>query len=273
MRSTFLRAYPPAQPAEGETRWLLFRNGDLLVRAEGDQIALIADRAALADAQGGEPIYLGTLDGVPYIACALAGDDALPEGWQPRNLRTLFGALGDEEYGIAGFASQMLFWQRTSQFCPVCGSPTEHVGGDWGRRCTSCGFSRYPQISPAILALVSDGDRILLTHKPGWGARYSIVAGFVEPNEALEDCVQREVMEECGVDVAGVTYFGSQGWPFPAQLMVGFTCTYAGGELAIDPHELDDARWFHVDDMPELPGPLSLSRQLIDHWVSSRKQS
>ena len=268
MRSRFVRAYPPAQ-ADSAARWLLFRGNELVVQVAGDQTALF-EEAALDGAADLKPLYLGMLDTVAYVAAEFAADGPLPAGMRVVGLRGLYGKLGEEEFSIAGYASQMLLWQRSSQFCPVCGAPTEPVGGDWGRRCTSCGFARYPQISPATLALVHDGDRVLLTHKAGWGPMYSIIAGFVEPNESLEGCVHREVLEEVGVELDQVVYGGSQGWPFPAQLMVGFTCRYAGGEIVIDAQELDDARWFHVDELPPLPGKISLSRQLLDHWIHSR---
>lgn len=272
MQHSFVRAYPPAQPAEGPKRWLIFRNSELLVKANGDQVELIDGEMPL-DVLAGEPIFLGTSNGASYLAFQLAAEAAPREDWQSLGLRALFGKLSEDEYTIAGYASQMLFWEYGSRFCPHCGGPTEPVGGDWGRRCTNCGFTRYPQISPAILALVYDGDRVLLTHKAGWGPMFSIIAGFVEPNESLESCVHREVLEEVGCELAEIEYFGSQGWPFPAQLMVGFLCRYASGEITIDAAELDDARWFHVDELPPLPGKLSLSRQLLDHWIENARRA
>jgi NAD+ diphosphatase len=165
----------------------------------------------------------------------------------------------------------MVAWQNDARFCPSCGQPTVAVDHDWGRVCGACGKVRYPPVSPAVLALIHDGDRILMARKPGWGTRYSIFAGFVEPGESLEDCVRREVMEEAGVVVEGPVYKGSQPWPYPHQLMVGFFARYASGEVRIDETELDDARWFHVDQLPDIPPPLSLSRQLIDLWIASRR--
>ncbi len=120
-----------------------------------------------------------------------------------------------------------------------------------------------------MLALVHNGEHILLSHKPGWGKRYSIFAGFVEPGESLEGCVSREVGEEAGITVTDVRYFGSQSWPFPSQLMVGFQARYVSGEPQADMQELDDVRWFHVDELPNLPPPLSLSYQLVKAWVKT----
>lgn len=272
MAPIFQRAYPPAAPSSAAALWLPFHQHDLLVHEVNGTIALASGSADLLDGlMPGPSIYLGTLDGVPCLACAVQPEGGLADGWQPRNLRALYGQIDETTYRIVGYAAHMLLWQRASRFCPACGHPTEPVSGDWGRRCTNCGLTRYPQISPAILALVHDGDRVLLTHKPGWGKRYSIIAGFVEPGESLEGCVRREVAEETGVTLNAVAYVGSQPWPFPDQLMIGYMAEYAGGDIAIDDHELDDAKWFHVDALPELPPPLSLSRQIIDRWVQSRR--
>lgn len=204
------------------------------------------------------------------MACEIPRDTPLPDGYDFMHLRTLLALLPEREGALTGYASQLLYWRRTSGFCPVCGLPAAWKGGDWGRICAGCGHVAYPHISPAVLVLVYDGPRILLVHKPEWpAAMRSIVAGFVEPNETLEDCVRREVREEVGVEITDILYQGSQGWPFPHQLMVGFTARYAGGILALDTAELDDAAWYSATDLPELPSTISLSRKLIDCWQKS----
>jgi NAD+ diphosphatase len=274
MPPTFVRTYPPARPEPGPALWLLLQDGKLLVTEHNGQLVLpAADDNAIAALLAEEPLFLGTLDGTPCLAAAPRADAAPPDGWQAVGLRALYGRTDESVYGLAGYAAQLLEWRRTSRFCPVCGGVTGPVAGDWGRRCTACSYTRYPPVSPAILALVHDGDRILLTHKPGWGPMFSLIAGFVEPGESLEECVVREVREEVGVDVADVRYDGSQPWPFPHQVMIGFTARYAGGDIRPDALELDDARWFDIHDLPALPAPLSLSRQLIDRWVKGRLQS
>jgi len=274
----FIRTYPPAKPADGPAVWLPFFDKELLVQDSGDLSHLLRspttappapaldDPLDLADA-----LYLGTLNGIPCLAYSAQGvPSRFPAGQSARSLRSLLARLPAPEAAIAGYASQLLYWGRTSRFCPVCGTATEAKASDWGRQCPRCGHAAYPHISPAVLALVHDGPRLLLVHKPEWTTMHSIVAGFVEPNESLEDCVRREVREEVGLDVADVAYQGSQAWPFPHQLMVGFTARYAGGEIAPEEAELDGAAWFTSDTLPDLPPATSLSRQLINAWLESQ---
>lgn len=264
----FVRAYPPALP-QGSSAALLFPfvGDDLLCHSNGTLTTGEAPEAAL---------YLGTLDGTPcfafYADAPPDNDQAEPEV-RPRSLRELFGVLSEEEWGIAGYASQLLRWTKNSRFCPSCGERTERHDG-WGVKCEACGFSHYPPATPAVLCLVHDGaDQILLATKEGWGARYSILAGFTEPGESLEDTCVRECAEEAGVDVTEQRYDGSQPWPFPHQLMVAFWAKADPIQsIVLDTEELKEARWFHVDELAEtlLPGPISLSRQTIDRWIRSR---
>ena len=145
---------------------------------------------------------------------------------------------------------------------------SQPVATERARRCGACGHVVYPRVSPCIIVLVHDGPRMLLTRQASWPVgRYGLVAGFVEAGEALEACVRREVAEETGLDVDEVTYLGSQPWPFPHQLMVGFFARYAGGEVALRDGELEDARWFEAGSLPALPPRLSIARSLIEHFL------
>jgi NAD+ diphosphatase len=271
MVSLFQRAYPAATPAPGAAYWFPFRGPRLLVQEnEQGAAALIHARAeAMTSIQPQNTLYVGDIDGIACMACEVDENLPLAEGWSAHDLRSLFGLLDETAYGVVGYASQLLHWQRTSRYCPSCGSPNGPLGESWGRVCPQCGYTGYPPVVPAVLALVHNGEHILLSHKPGWGKRYSVFAGFVEPGESLEGCVVREVGEEASVRVADVTYFGSQTWPFPSQLMVAFQSRYTGGEPTPDLAELDDVKWFHVDELPNLPPPLSLSYQLVKAWVES----
>lgn len=268
MPSTFVRVYPPAQPAPGPAYWFPFHHEELLVQQREHGLALVHGGEAIrALLKPQSVLYMGTLDGVPCLTCETNAESEIPEGWSAQGLWSLYGQIDDMAYGLVGYASQLLYWQRTSRYCPVSGHLTETEPGTWGRRCPSCGHVGYPHVTPAILALVHDGDRVLLTHKPGWGGRYSCVAGFVEPGETLEECVQREVYEEIGVEVADVAYMGNQPWPFPHQLMVGFSARYVSGAVRLDEKELDAAAWFHFDNLPELPPPFSLAHYMITSWA------
>ena len=264
----YKRTYPPALPRYENTLWLLFQDGKLLVRDEAGEISL--PRNLPVSHISADPIHLAESADSSCLTDELGEQLPVPEGFQLLSLRDLYGLLSDADYELAGYASEIVYWRRTSKFCPVCGHATLQKSKDWGRECPQCGHVGYPRVSPAVLILVHDGDRILLSNKPGWGTRFSILAGFVEPGESLEDCVRREVEEEVGVELGELTYFGSQPWPYPHQLMVGFMATYVSGEISVDEDELDDAAWFTPSTMPDLPAAVSLSRKMIDAWLLAR---
>lgn len=267
----FVRAYPPGEIPEGPALWFAVQGADLLVReCDGKPVVLqgAADEA-LAGLSCDGRYLIGALDGVPCVAVGIA-DGLLPDGLHKLGIRALFGRMDPQHYAIAGYAVQMVYWQRTSGFCANCGGRTRPNRSDWGKRCTVCGHTTYPRVSPCIITVVHNGDYVLLAHMPGRGPVYSLIAGFVEPGESLEDCLRREVREEVGLEVEDIQYFASQPWPFPHQLMCGFFARYSSGEIRIQDTELDGARWFHVSNLPQLPGKLSIARQLLDHWIRSR---
>lgn len=269
----FQRIYLAEAPTEESILWLPYCERGVLVQAAGEAVTLLGASAQVREAfESCTPLVLGSLNGVTYLACEVSPDRELPGGCRAVDLRTLYGLVSEQEWQIAGYAAQILHWERTSRFCPLCGQPTEPMQMEWMRRCSQCGHERYPQVSPAVLVLVHDGaDGVLLAHKPGWGERYSILAGFVLPGESLEECVRREVEEEVGVRLADLQYVGSQPWPFPHQLMIGFNARYQEGDIRLDELELDRAAWFDASALPPLPPPLSLSRQMIDAWRQSRQ--
>jgi NAD+ diphosphatase len=262
----FRRLYPPTTMLDGPAFWLLFHGSDLLMLADAIPTLLTGTSAAPDGVEVGESFLIGTLDGRPCLVGLLPAEGAPPSGFQALGLRGVL-AHGDAELtGLASYATHLIHWNRISRFCSVCGEPLSQLtDASWGRVCVN-GHTIYPPVSPATIVLIHDGDRVLLTSKPGWGKRYSLVAGFVEPGETLEECVAREVREEVGVEVTDVRYVSSQPWPFPQQLMVGFLARYAGGEIAVDTSELADAAWFTRETLPELPPPYTISRQIIELW-------
>jgi NAD+ diphosphatase len=189
-----------------------------------------------------------------------------PAGHEFRGLRTLFGHVDDEALAIAGRAFQVAEWARTHRFCGACGKPTHKAPGERAMRC-DCGHVTYPRIAPAMMVLVKRGPAILLARNAAVpaGGRMSALAGFLDPGESVEDAVHREVMEEVGLLVKDLRYFGSQSWPFPGSLMIAFTAEYAGGDIRCEPAEIAEARWFGpADKLPDLPPAQSISRALID---------
>ncbi len=161
------------------------------------------------------------------------------------------------------------YWDQHSRFCPACGMPTEHKTPIM-KKCPSCAYEIYPPISTAIIVLIRRGEEILLVHARNFrGTFYGLVAGFLEAGETLEQCVQREVMEETGLRVKNITYFGNQPWPYPSGLMVGFIADYESGEIKLQKDELSAGAFYSKENMPEIPRKLSIARKMIDWWLSN----
>lgn len=214
----------------------------------------------------GEPLFLGLLDGEPCWAVGVTGEVAAPAGLRWLPLRQLGMVVDEQEFALAGRAVQLVDWTRTNRFCGRCGTPTDATPGERAMRCPRCGLVAYPRLAPAIIVLVERGDQALLAQGRGFGRMYSALAGFVEPGETLEQAVHREVGEEVGVALDRVRYFGSQPWPFPHSLMVGFFAEWVSGDIQVDGVEILDAGWYRADHLPEIPPALSIARRLIDEW-------
>ena len=217
--------------------------------------------------------YLGHRNATACYAAEIAPGAALPKGWEYSGIRELFGRVPEDELAIAALAVQIIDFDRTTQFCGRCGAGTRQLRTERAKFCSDCNLITYPRLSPAIIVLVQKEDQILLARStrfpPGL---HSVIAGFVEPGEMLEYAVQREVREEVGIEVKNIQYFGSESWPFPHSLMIGFIADYASGEISIDNNEIVSAGWFYRDHLPPIPSPLSISRALIDCWVERRNR-
>ncbi len=221
-------------------------------------LAVADSRVAEGVPLDGEPLHVGWLDGVPVFA---GRPVALPD--DARGLRALLAEGPDDLAQAAGRAAQLLEWVSTHSFCGRCGWPNEPSPVELTRVCPNCGLVTYPRISPAVIMAVRRGEEVLLARRAGGSTFWSVLAGFVDPGESLEQAVVREVAEEVGLAVDEVTYVGSQPWPFPSQLMIGFRARYAGGELVVDESELAEAAWFRPDALPTIPPPFTIANRLI----------
>ncbi|MDR2742393.1 MAG: NAD(+) diphosphatase [Treponema sp.] len=205
-------------------------------------------------------------------------DDAvfLPAGWRTVHIRRSLpfaeqGVFsGREDIGRLFRAYHVMQWRRESVYCGVCGSRNTDAPDELARLCPVCGRREYPRISPAVIVLVTnDRDEALLAHNKKFsGGVYSLIAGFNEAGENLETTVEREVREEAGIEIDSLRYEASQPWPFPNSLMIGFTARHVRGEVRPDGEEIEDARWFRRDALPNLPGPGSVARYLINRWLA-----
>jgi len=261
------------QPSLGPApRALCFGFGSgkiLLKQAEGPLcIPSIEDLAALRTGPVWQH-YFGERNGSACWAASFASNPPAPPGFVWKGLRELFGRMEEELIWVAGRAGQLVHWHRNHRFCGHCGTPMEDHPQERAKRCPGCGLLNHPRVSPAIIVAVVKGRELLLAHAVRFPVKfYSVLAGFVEPGETLEECVQREVFEETGVQVQNIRYFGSQPWPFPDSLMVAFTAEHAAGGIRVNPAEITDAGWFRADRLPEIPPPISIARRLIDWFCA-----
>jgi len=269
----FLSSYRQSFDERESAWWFVFSGNKLLVERtdEGVHLPLLNGLEALP-LRALRKQYLGTMNGHSCLTAECEADVPLPARMEFHGLRKLYGALDEERFWVAGRAFQIMDWDRTHQHCGKCGSPTKDKTDERAKVCPACGTVSFPRMSPAVIVAVVRDKSILLAHAARFpGAMYSVLAGFVEPGESLEDCVRREVKEEAGVELKNICYFGSQPWPFPNSLMVGFTAEYAGGEITMDEKEIVDARWFGADHLPMIPDKISIARKLID-WFVDRQQ-
>jgi NAD+ diphosphatase len=251
------------------THAFAYRGGKILVGGTEDAPAIPAFATLAAAGVAGTPHFLGNLGDAACIALMLPDDTPEPAGMRYVGLRSLFLRIPDPLLALAGRAFQVVEWDRTHRYCGRCGTPTRTKADERAKECPACGLVAYPRVSPAMMALVTRGREILLARSHRFvNGVYSALAGFVEPGETIEDCVRREVREEVGVEVDGITYFASQSWAFPHSLMIAYTAEYAGGDIRLEDAEIADARWFALDALPPLPPNVSIARRLIDATVA-----
>ena len=257
----------PPEETGAPRLWMLVQRDRVLFR-EADA-ALAGQREADRLPRTGAAHFIGTLDGQPVWTAGVEDEAEAGKGWHFCDLFSVYGMTNEEIWMAAGRAVQIVEWERINRFCGRCGIPNEAVSGERSMRCPQCRLLRFPQLSPAIITLIHRGDEVLLarSHRFPEGL-FSALAGFVEPGETVEGALAREVEEEVGLQVTNLEYRGSQPWPFPNSLMLGFFAEYAGGDIVLEDEEIAAADWFPVDELPNIPGPISIANRLITSWVA-----
>ncbi len=261
----------PGDPCpDGPGAWLLLKTTSLLVRDEGGRHALIEGDLPKWAAVTGDAQIIGLWRGNPLRVQELDRAAEPPAGYV---LMSFHGADAAGTFDLqlstlAGLGAQILHWERFSRYCSACTAELVRISGTWGKRCPTCQVEHFPHIHPCVIVLIRKGDRFLLVRNAAWTAgRFSLVAGFLDFGESLEECVRREIREEAGVEVSNIRYVGSQAWPFPSQLMAGFTADYAGGEPRADGVEVAETAWFTAETLPHSPGSIrSISRWIMKQF-------
>ena len=257
---------PPSEDNE-PAWWFAFQNDQLLVSvtensATVPRLTNLKELKLLTVRQQ----FLGKLNGVNCYSAELPLDALWPKDMSFMRLLQLFSLMDENMMKAALYAVQIVRWDQTHQFCGRCQTKTETKDGERAKICPSCKLIVFPRLSPAIMAAIVKDDKLLMANGQSFPPSFfSVLAGFVEPGETLEECVAREVKEEVGLIVDNIRYFNSQPWPFPDSLMIGFFADYAGGEILVDGVEIKKADWFTIEEMPRRPdAKISLAGKMID---------
>lgn len=256
--------------------WVVFSRGKLVVDAKSQMlpVAHLTELPFLSsyidDIHQLPPLNESALQELPVFVVDMGAEHLEAAEWERVSLRQLLVSAQDIAFSVIGRAWQYTHFLRTHQFCGQCGAKAERVDWEMAMHCHRCQHRSYPRVSPCVIVSIHNNEQILLAkgvrHKEA--NMYSTLAGFVESGESLEEAVHREIFEEVGVKVKNLRYFNSQPWPFPHSLMVGFIAEYAGGEIRCQENEIDDAQWFDIDRLPNIPPKVSIAGQLIAETVS-----
>ncbi len=265
----FISDFKCPQEINPDSYWFLINEQKVIVLSENGAIT-IPRYSTLEEfnIKSNHVQFMGTYHSSPCYAAEIESAEALPESFSIHSPLALLNNLDTDLVKLSGLAGQFITWSKNHRFCGKCSSLTEDKNDERAKICTVCGQVYYPRLSPAIIVAVTKDDRLLLASSPRFRSKfYSVLAGFVEPGETLEECVKREVKEEVGIEVKNIKYFGSQPWPFPDSLMIGFTAEYESGEIKPDKKEITDVGWFKRDEIPGIPSSISIARRLIDWFI------
>lgn len=271
----FIPRSPGGRLPDLPSYWIIVQGHSLVLLDDGRQQTLPQGKSPIRLASGQEPLCIGIWQGCPLRTFAIDTDMNVPAPFITMSFHGQEILLDDRLSTLVGLASQILHWERQSRFCSHCAGEMERIDGTWGKRCIVCRTEYFPHIHPCVIVLIRRGEEMLLIRKAEWNTgRYSLIAGFLDFGESLEECVRREALEEAGVKVTNIHYVGSQNWPFPNQQMIGFLADYAGGDLKPDGAEVVEARWFTADTLPLYPGSIrSIARWILNTYgrIESRE--
>ncbi|WP_461205904.1 NAD(+) diphosphatase [Clostridium sp. DL1XJH146] len=255
--------------------FLIFNKDELLIKKDETLLILPDENTFKTDILSElDGFFICEYNNIKYYVIDLQQDLVLPENYIFKRYYDCRDFCKQKIFSIAGQAYQLLNWSRKHQYCGVCGTQFKSMNSDRSKSCPKCNNLLFPQTSPAIIVAIIKDNKLLLAHNNNFPeGLYSIIAGFVELGESLEETVRREVMEEVGLKVKNIRYFSSQPWPFPNSLMLGFVADYDSGEIKTDGVEIAHADWFTADNLPIIPHKQSIARTLIDWYISNYTQN
>lgn len=261
---------PRPERLDGDVIWLVFHQGQVLLTEQmglpTENIHRFCSEASVIEH------YLGKVGGAHCVTVELPADANLPDGHRGYDIRQLLGIFDERRFMLASRAAQVLAWYRNHRFCSRCGTQTSPHISDRAMVCSVCEYRQYPRITPCVIMLVLRDGKALLAHSARFNSQmFSCLAGFMEAGETAEQAVHREVLEETGIRIHNLRYHGSQSWPFPHSLMLGFSAEFLSGDISLDDDELTAADWFSPDNLPMIPPRGSIARSLIDDWLSKEQ--
>ena len=252
---------------------IILRNQEFLTSKTSEFLLFEEDDLKWSEMQIVNEQFIGYLNNKPCFLSELTNESKLDEDLLLTPLRNLLGRIPDSLFTVCSRSLQLSEWRKNNQFCGVCGTKMKMHETERAMFCECNNVLVYPRISPCVIVLVTKGEQLLLAHNKNFpGTFYSTLAGFIEAGESAESAIHREIYEEVKVNVRNIEYFGSQSWPFPSQLMLGFHAEYLDGDITPDGEEIDLADWFHFEDLPQVPtGNISISGQLIESYIKKLK--
>lgn len=256
--------------SEDQSYWFIFKSGNILINPKSNLNIPLHEDLDEINLDPERKHYLGTLLDHPCYVVEVEPETEPEDGMEFMDLRSAYDILDEDIYLLAGRAVQIIDWDKNHMFCGKCGTETMTLEGENAKVCPECGFTSFTRISPAVITAIIKDEKILMAkHSYGLKNRYALIAGFLEAGETLEEAVKREVMEEVGLEVKDIQYFGNQPWPYPNSLMIGFTARYAGGDIRVDGKEIVDAKWFDASEVSRFPSKISIASELVEWFLDT----